>query len=56
MIGGNDRGVGPMVRGKILLRRRANPQKVTLPDGRTLYTRYQRVSSKNLPTNVTINR
>lgn len=56
MIGGNDRDVGPMVRGKILLRRRANPQKVTLPDGRTLYTRYQRVSSKNLRTNVTINR
>ena len=29
-----------MVRDKILLSRRVNPQKVTLPDGRTLYPRY----------------
>ena len=43
-----------MVRDKILLRRRVNPKRVDLPDGRTFYARYERVSRKNLPANVTV--
>ena len=43
-----------MVTDKILLRRRVNARKVNLLDGRTLYTRYERVSRKNSPANVTI--
>ena len=45
-----------MVTDKILLRRRVNARKVNLLDGRTLYTRYERVSRKNSPANVTINK
>ena len=37
-----------MVRDKILLHRRVNPKRVTLPDGRTFYTRNERVSRRNL--------
>ena len=43
-----------MVRDKILLRRRINPERVDLPDGRTFYARYEQVSRKNLPANVTV--
>ena len=43
-----------MVRDKILLRRRVNPKRADLPDGRTFYARYERVSRKNLPANVTV--
>ena len=43
-----------MIRDKILLQRRVNPNKVNLPDEQTLYTRYQRVCRKNLPANVAI--
>ena len=45
-----------MIRDKILLRIPVNPKRVTLPDDRTFYTRYERVSRKNLPANVTIKR
>ena len=43
-----------MVRDKILLQRCINPKRVNLPNGRTFYTRYERVSRKKLPANVTI--
>ena len=36
-----------MNRGKILLWRLTNPKKVNLTDGRTFYTRYEKVSQKN---------
>ena len=45
-----------MVRDKIVLRGQVIPKRVTLPDGRTFYTRYERVSRRNLPANVTIKR
>ena len=32
--------------------KRANPKKVTLPNGRTFYTRYKRVTREALPANV----
>ena len=45
-----------MVRGKILLRRKVTPKRITLPDGSSFVARYERVSRKNLPRNVTINK
>ena len=45
-----------MYRKKILLRQNATPQRVTLPNGRSFLARYERVSRKNLPSNVTIRR
>ena len=41
-----------MVGDKILLRERINPIRITLPDGR----RYEKVSRKESPANVTIKR
>ena len=35
---------------------RDNPKQVTLPDSRTFYARYERVSRRNLLANVTIKR
>ena len=54
VVGGNNINDNPMVRDKILLRGSLNPQKVTVPEGRTFYVGYQKVSGKNLPANVTI--
>ena len=45
-----------MYRKKILLRQKATPQRVTLPNGRSFLARYERVSRKNLPSNFTIRR
>ena len=45
-----------MYRKKILLRQKATPQRVTLPNGQSFLARYERVSRKNLPSNVTIRR
>ena len=45
-----------MVKDNILLRRRAVPKKVTLPNGRTFYAKYERVSRRNLPRNITVKR
>ena len=42
-----------MVRGKILLLQPVNTKQVNLPDGRTFFARYERVSGKKLPANVT---
>ena len=54
MVRENDMLGDDMVKDKILLHIRIIPPKVTLPEGRTFYTRYQRVGRKNLPVNVTI--
>ena len=54
MVKGDDEG--DMRRDKILLRRRVTPQRVTLPTGQSFVFRYERVSRKNLPRNVTIKR
>ena len=43
-----------MARDNILLRRRAVPKKVTLPNGRTFYAKYERVSCKNLSREITV--
>ena len=43
-------------KGKILLRRKVTPQRITLPDGWSFSARYERVSRKNLLSNVTIRR
>ena len=43
-------------RNKILVRQKVTPERVTLPDGRYFLARYERVSRKNLPSNVTIRR
>ena len=45
-----------MQRDKVLLRRKVTPKHVALPNGRTFLIRYERVSQKNLPSNVTIRR
>ena len=45
-----------MCKDKILLRQKVTPQRVTLPDGQSLLARYERVSRKNVPSNVTIRR
>ena len=39
VVGGNNINDNPMVRDKILLRRCLNPQKVTVPEGKTFYVR-----------------
>ena len=45
-----------MTRDNILLHRRAVPKKVTLPNGRTFYARYERISDRQLPLNITVKR
>ena len=51
-----DADADDMVRDKILLRRKVTPKRITLPDGRSFVARYERVSRKNLPRNVNINK
>ena len=45
-----------MCKDKVLLRYKVTPQCVTLPYGRSFLARYERVSRKNLPSNVTMRR
>ena len=45
-----------MIRDNILLCRRAVPKKVTLPNGRTFYAKYEGFSCRSLPRNVTVRR
>ena len=45
-----------MYREKVLLRWKVTPRRVTLPNRRSFVARYERVSRKNLPSNVTIRR
>ena len=42
------------VRQNILLRRRTTPRRIRLPNGQSFLARYERVSRRNLPRNVTI--
>ena len=44
------------MRQNVLLRRCVTPQRVRLPNGILFLARYERVSRKNLPSNVTIRR
>ena len=53
MVKEKDADADDMVRNKILLRRKMTPKRVTLPDGHSFVARYERVSRKNLPRNVT---
>ena len=45
-----------MYKDKVLLRWKVTPQRVTLPDEQSFLARYESVSLKNLPSNVTIRR
>ena len=45
-----------MYKDKVLLRWKVTQQRVTLPDERSFLARYENVSLKNLPSNVTIRR
>ena len=45
-----------MIRDNILLCRRAVPKKVTLPNGRTFYAKYEGFSRRSPPRNVTVRR
>ena len=45
-----------MIRQKIVLRRRAVPANVTLPNGRAFVARYKRIGRKNLPGNIRVTR
>ena len=42
------------MRQKIVLRRRAVPLNVTLPNGTSFAARYERISRKNLPENIRV--
>ena len=42
------------MREKILLRRRVAPKRVMLPNGQSFVARYEKVSRKNLPRNITV--
>ena len=54
MVGNADKG--DMCRNKTLLRWKVRPQRVALPDERSFLAWYERVSRKNLPSNITIKR
>ena len=49
-----DVNVSSMYRDKILLRCRIAPKRITLPNEQSFVARFERVSQKNLPSNVTI--
>ena len=44
------------MREKIILRKIATPKIVMLPDGRTFTAQYERISRKNLPSNIRVKR
>ena len=43
-------------RDRIIMVKRANPKRVTLPNGRTFYARYKRATRAELPSNVRLER
>ena len=45
-----------MYRDKVLLTQKVTPQRVTLPNRRPFLARYEKISRRNLPSNVTIRR
>ena len=45
-----------MVKQTIILRKRANPKVVNLPNGRSFTSRWERISRKQLPINIKVKR
>ena len=45
-----------MVKKHIILRKRANPKTINLPNGRSFVSKWERISRKQLPINIRINR
>ena len=45
-----------MVKKTIILRKRANPKVVNLPNGRSFTSRWERISRKQLPINIKVKR
>ena len=43
-------------RDNIIMRKRQNPKRVSLPDGKTFLARYERVTRDHLPPNVRMRR
>ena len=43
-------------RNRIIMIKRQNPKRVTLPDGRTFYGKYKRTTRAELPANVILRR
>ena len=43
-------------RNRIIMIKRQNPKRVTLPNGRTFYTKYKRTTRAQLPANVHLQR
>ena len=45
-----------MVKQTMVLRKRANPKVVSLPNGRSFTSKWQRISRKQLPINIRVNK
>ena len=45
-----------MVKRHIILRKRANPKTFNLPNGRSFVSKWERISRKQLPINIKVNR
>ena len=45
-----------MVKKHIILRKRANPKAVNLPNGRSFASKWERIIRKQLPMNIRVNR
>ena len=45
-----------MVKETVILRKRANPKVVNLPNGRSFTSRWKRISRKQLPINIRVKR
>ena len=45
-----------MVKKHIILRKRANPKTVNLPNGRSFASKWERIIRKQLPMNIRVNR
>ena len=45
-----------MVQKHIILRKRANPKQINLPNGRSLVSKWERISRKQLPINIKVTR
>ena len=45
-----------MVKQTVILRKRANPKVVNLPNGRSFTSRWERISRKQLPINIRVKR
>ena len=45
-----------MVKKHIILRKRANPKTINLPNGRSFVSKWERISRKQLPLNIKVTR